>query len=673
MDAAYYVNGDIYGDATVYSMAQVQKSALKREDVLDFDPADYCLPFTLRLSLKLDDLGMLEEGCPDEGELRALISRKAQERGISVRAGWFDGKSDPGEFRDSDSTRMNFYGLCAALDADLRQTGELFRKVFFKSPFLPKRRQELIFWYFAKKARDAGESGSGWYERGLALESRLPRPVAASAPAMVSTRQIYGAIEGLSEEEFERFLKENASAFAEADPRNEFVTARGLIRELAESCWYYLCREHQGEPGYTLPFANQYDSLVDGILGFRQRGKGAAGSLSELDLPRQLLSCFPSGKILGDILGRSGGAKDGDLNAVISLDELSKMAILLLFYLYFRESGGAGTAERFGGFVSIANQALEQQGLDYLYPGQPYGSFMLYHAAAADPVDSLRAYLLSALGRSAELRQAEHIRACAPDCPEKLCRELAKRCSASPFCCRLAAWLLSEGLCRGERLLAALPSGAEDEAVKTALLRVFESLPRPALGPAACVSFLPDGGLSRGLLLRLVPELSRERLERLARAGLVTEKKNGLVTVSAELRGFFKDMELDYDARRQSVLDAAAELAERTESLPEASELASVLEALAPKAASERRAEYFLKAAALYSQSRDERELNRALDCAGRAAKYRLNALGKRERDKAASGAALAECYEELSRVHGLLGNRRAAEEYKAKAAGCDG
>ena len=52
---------------------------------------------------------------------------------------------------------------------------------------------------------------------------------------------------------------------------------------------------------------------------------------------------------------------------------------------------------------------------------------------------------------------------------------------------------------------------------------------------------------------------------------------------------------------------------------------------------SERRAEYFLKAAALYSQSRDERELNRALDCAGRAAKYRLNALGKRERDKAAS------------------------------------
>ena len=661
---------NMYGIASKSNLARIQKRSLSRADVLDYDYNDYCLPFLLRLTMKLEDLGLAADELPEEDALAAFIAQKAAARSVSVRDEWFTGDCDPGEFRDSDSTRMNIYALCAALDADYQDCCEIFQKVFFKCPFLPKRKQELVFYYFAKKAWEAGEYGSAWYDKALSLLARLPEKTAPSRPPIGLSRQIYSSIEALSEAEFERFIIENAASFTDLDPLNEFVTARMLIRELAEECWLLLCRENPDEASYVGPFSGQYDALVDGILGFRQRSSGASASLSDLDLPKQLLSCFPSGKVLGDILGRDGSAKSNDANALISLDELSKMAILLLFYYYFSECGESDGDIRFEGFVRMANNNLSSVGLDYIYPGQPYGSFILYHAASDDPVTSLRDYMLSALKKAGDEKLAAHVALNAPSLSHGDCLRVVELCQGSGFSVRLCCWLLSIGISPAQ-LFKAL----EQRDTEEALLALCETLPPERQELLASVSLIPKAGLASQLAFRLIPALDVSALDAFMKSGLVNLRKS-LLCPDAELGRFARQLVWHYDELRRRIASAATAMADSTEvSGPQALQLAAVLATLAPKLEYFKRAEALLRASRLYlRQDSDKKALRKAFDCAFSALEQEKRCLSRDEKKGVQATTRmprLKEHYINLSRISSLLGETEDSRMYMRLADSC--
>ena len=405
----------------------------------DFFLQDYP-SFTERLFRKLRQFGKITAQDNDDAakELRRKVreSRLVRKEGVKLDflGSWLNGKVSP-HLSSSPETRTNTYKLAAALELNYEQTVILFEKILFAPSFYLRRKEEFLYYAFIRY-RDNEEVT--WYTSANRLFNRLQQEkLAAKEPEILPTLLVREELEKIAQndEKLCQYIRNNWSDFD--CKTNEMMTARDTIATvLLPECAVNIIaeiRKNKAQPDCDPRFFWKYigenvppdaegiraavtdhtlacnDTVIDGIIGYRQRGnrqRGLRYPIAKIStLPKEITFCFPTGAILGEILN----------NSDVSMRQVVKCYKLLLFYYFFstpdlyqiaQPNNLTEIRKRFDAFRELqqltcpTGYQLPDRGETSMLaynPEDPYDRLFLFSALQPDPINTLRSIIRSAV------------------------------------------------------------------------------------------------------------------------------------------------------------------------------------------------------------------------------------------------------------------------------------
>ncbi len=513
-----------YGSETRKNIARINEESSRT--TADWSPDAFTLPFPERfLSMIGNYFDLPSDPWQQKAAVSELIMNGAKERGIrfsrTTLGEWLAGGRDPSVSGSDQKTRENIYRVCAALDFDMELTQELFEKVFFTRAYFPKDLQELAWYYFARRDYELGEPGAGWYAKGLRV-TELLQPDTEEKP-ITETSMILRNAEVLEEAEFVRFLSRSGASFTK---ENRNRAARDRIRLLALECCE-ICDIGRASELREIP----WDTLINRIIGYNQRGLNSAGPVSGMkNLPAQLTTNFPTGQILKNIC-------NGDETG---FDRICKMLCLLMFRrFFFRRTGDVN------GFLRFANLQLDEMGFPELYPGQPYCGMLLFCAAQKDPNRALREFICRAAETESEQSLLDRIRRVFPSEDAETEKQLLLACGKELFTVDLLCALQSKKPLNVPDLLRIWDGETDGElaAEQTRQYLLDETVPEEEdRALLRAFSLFPPAGITEELFGRLFTDPQKRRAEDLAERGWVRHA-DGLWRMDFRIRGLVFDQD----------------------------------------------------------------------------------------------------------------------------------
>lgn len=400
---------------------------------------------TERLFRKLRQFGKIT--AQDNDDAAKELRRKVRESRLVLKEGvkldflgsWLNGKVLP-HLSSSPETRTNTYKLAAALELNYEQTVILFEKILFMPSFYLRRKEEFLYYAFI---RYRGNEEVTWYTAANRLFNRLKlEQQKVKEPEILPTLLVREAIEEIAQndEKLCQYIRNNWSDFD--CKTNEMMTARDTIATvLLPECAVNIIaeirkneiRKNESQPDCDPRFSRSVlgenfppdaegiraavtnhtlacnDTVIDGIIGYRQRGnrqRDLRCPIAKIStLPKEITFCFPTGAILGKILN----------NGDVSMRQVVKCYKLLLFYYFFstpdlyqiaQPNNQAEIRKRFDAFRELqqltcpTGYQLPDRGETSMLaynPEDPYDRLFLFSALQPDPINTLRSIIRSAV------------------------------------------------------------------------------------------------------------------------------------------------------------------------------------------------------------------------------------------------------------------------------------
>lgn len=251
------------------------------------------------------------------------------------------------------TNRVNNYNLCYALEMDLRETGEFFRKYYLTVPFNYKDKTDAVFFY--------------------GLHHQKP----------------YAVIKHMLDEA-ERFKAVNLSGTKTAEIGRQILKIRddGAFMEYLSAHCYNNEQQYQIARGKIIELMDKYTEngaagLHAEIMGFNYQDMVLSGMKKRIVLPEEFLKSLPTDRTFLDI--RKGKRE--------TYETLRKTLIILMFYDFYidawkaaKEPDEAAVRANLSDFREAADEKLLDCGLSPLYERHPFDRLILFCAASRYPI-----------------------------------------------------------------------------------------------------------------------------------------------------------------------------------------------------------------------------------------------------------------------------------------------
>ena len=320
----------------------------------------------LRASVNLDDrpdffMGVREQLC----KLGTYVDRSDPEQMLRevkmrylARTGeicprtiqeWFRGTAPGG------TNRKNNYLLCYALEMNLQETAEFFRKYYLTVPFCCKDRIDAVFFYCLSHDRP--------YE---VMKDMLDtaKQFETQPESGTKTAQIAGFIADTEDDkQFLAYMSRHCY-----DKRRQYQSSRKRICALLE--------RHK---------TSSVAELHQNVMGFHYQDAILTKQKRRYDLPEEFLRSLPTDRTFIDI---QKGKQE-------TYETLRKTLIILLFYDFYMEAQQAEIdpensqiRENLLDFYEGTNEILKECGLVPLYVRHPFDKLILRCAASKYPLET---------------------------------------------------------------------------------------------------------------------------------------------------------------------------------------------------------------------------------------------------------------------------------------------
>jgi len=355
------------------------------------DDPDFLRPFSVRLLTFYNS--MLNSSFTND-EAKLDLQRRAREGNVDLKRGvitnWLTGNTEP-KYGDDDRRRM--FAVAFALGLDVKQTSQLFHKVYLDKAFNKRNVHEFIYLHCINH-RKPYEVAERLIDQVTSMDySGIPTDITECTELLSST-----ASQDMSESELLDFIYTH---------RHNFSLNNTAAKKLRKTLLDWLTKGIAGNPGLAQQeYERRRSELSDKKDSFRSDEKDPKSvdfllyMIMGIDLAKreneQILSIrkkFPRKEIHNQFPDKQTLSNKDPSSYVLRKD-----IILLYFYHYWVSDFLAGhNVGNYDGFVEEINSVLLGYGFSPLYAGNPYDWLFLYCSACTSddytPLDRFRGIL----------------------------------------------------------------------------------------------------------------------------------------------------------------------------------------------------------------------------------------------------------------------------------------